>query len=310
MRKTVLAMTLIAALGLTGCPSPFTLGFPGELTSRRLLVDDPPGIHPIAIYFPESDVPLGEMPLVIIDTGWNQPRLSYDGYGQQLAQWGFVCVVKFVASAGLTGLGESNVDDHLVQNIDLIDYMEGLNQDPDSALFGLVDTENVGIAGHSLGSGIALDTALAEDRIKACVCMDGNFPGPEYDPRAELPLTDDAILFFYATEGRWCSGQRFEAPRLFEYTVPDAIEVSITGASHIDFMDSIIGLTHVAPYVCPRGSAEPQDVRDITTRYMIAWFTYYLKGDASLEGYFNGPESQADEAAGIVSIRYNLEAAE
>lgn len=297
----------MAALSLTGCPSPFTLGFPGSYATERLIVDEVPNIDPIAIYYPTSDTPLTDLPLVIIDTGWNQPRLSYDGYGTQLAQWGYVCVVKFVASAGLTGLGVSNTDAHLIQNIDLIDYMEGLNQDPESPLFAMIDTDNVGIAGHSLGSGIALNTALAEDRIKACACMDGNFPGPEYDPREQLPLAvNKALMFFYATEGRWCSGQRFETPRLYEYTVPDAVEVSIIGASHIDFMDSIIGLTVVAPVVCPRGSADAQSVRDITTRYMVSWFNVYLKGDTSFEHYYNGPDSQADEAAGLVSIKYNL----
>jgi len=308
MRK-ILRVFLGAALivGLGGCPSPFTLGFPGELPVKRVFVDDVPGVDPVTIYYPDTDPPQQNAPLVILDTGWNQPRLSYEGYGKQLAQWGYVCVVKFVASTGLVGIGDAMVDEHVVQNMNLIDWVEQQNQNPDSFLFGMVDTSNVGVIGHSLGAGIALETTTVEDRIKATVSLDGNFPGPEFDPREELPFADSAILFFFATDGGFCSGERFAAPRLFEFTSSPAIEVSIIGADHISFMDSVIGLTHVAPVVCPKGFQDEQVVRDIAARYLITWFNVHLKGMPEFEKYWNGEESQADEDAGLVSIRRNLE---
>jgi dienelactone hydrolase len=307
MRRVCLGAGLCClVLALAGCPSKFNLGFPGELPVARVFVDDLDGIDPISIYYPDTDPPMENLPVVILDTGFNQPRLAYEGYGQQLAQWGFVCVVKFVASPGLTGIGDARVDDHVVQNSALLDWLAVQNVMPESALYGMLDTENAGIIGHSLGAGIAIDTTVSEPRIQAAVSLDGNYPGPEFDPRDALPEEDAAILFFFATEGRWCSGQRFDQPRLFEFTSPDAIEVSIIGASHLDFMDSIIGLTHVAPFVCPRGSQDAQVVRDIATRYLIAWFNVYLKGMDEFQDYYNGDKSVEDESAGLVSIRYNL----
>jgi dienelactone hydrolase len=273
----------------------------------RIFVDDIEGVDPISLYYPDTETPLQNLPVVILDTGWNQPRLSYDGYARQLAQWGYVCAVKFVASAGLVGIGDAAVDEHVIQNSVLLDWIEAENVDPASVLYQMADTTNAAVVGHSLGAGIAIETATEEPRIQAAVSLDGNYPGPEFDPRAELPTSDVAYLFFYATEGRWCSGQRFEEPRLWEFTKAPSIEVSIVGASHIDFMDSVMGFTHAAPIACPRGPADGQDVRDIATRYMVAWFNVQLKGMTEFADYYDGDASDADIAAGAVTIRSMLE---
>ena len=246
------------------------------------------------------------LPVVIINTGWNQPRLSYDGFATQFAQWGYVCVTKHVAAPGLTGIGDARVDDHVVQNIVLLDWLEAQNADPESFLYGMMDTNNAAVVGHSLGAGIAIETVVVEDRFKVGVSLDGNYPGPEFDPRDALPYEDAAILFFYATEGRWCSGQRFAAPRLFEFTSVPAIEVSIVGAGHLDFMDSIIGLTHFGPFVCPGGAQDGQVVRDLAAKYLIAWCNVWLKGDTSFEEIYTGAPADADVAAGLVEFRRNL----
>ena len=233
--------------------------------------------------------------------------LSYDGYASQFAQWGYVCVTKHVASAGLTGIGDARVDGHVAQNLMLLDWVEAQNSNPESPLYELCDVDNAAVIGHSLGAGIAIDSVIADDRFKVGVSMDGNFPGPEFDPRPFLPEEDAAMLFFYATEGRWCSGQRFSQPRLFEFTNAPAIEISVIGAGHLDFIDSIIGLTYVAPFVCPSGSQDAQLIRDLTTKYMIAWCNVHLKGITEDEDIYNGDQSAADENAGLVAFRRNLE---
>ncbi len=304
--KRAVVLLLFLGIILPGCPTPFTLGYPGAFEVKRLYLSDVPGVDPIAIHYPVSDVPLKDLPVIILNTGWNQPRLSYEGYATQFAQWGYVCVTKFVAAAGLTGIGDAMVDEHVIQNMTLLNWVAAQNADPESPLFEMADTDNAGVAGHSLGAGIAIDSAIADDRFKVGISIDGNFPGPEFDPRPFLPEEDAAIMFFYGTEGRWCSGQRFTAPRLWEFTSAPSIEVSVIGAGHIDFMDSLIGLTYAAPFVCPSGSQDPQVIRDTTTRYMIGWCNVWLKGEMEFEDIYNGESSASDEAAGLVALRRKL----
>lgn len=305
MRRCIIGL-LFASVVLTGCTTPFELGFPGEYPVKRVFIDDIPGIDPIAVYYPDTDPKIEGAPVIVLDTGWNQPRLAYDGYATQFAQWGYVFVTKFVASPGLVGIGDARIDDHVAQNSLLLDWIAEQNEDPNSFLYGRADANNAGVIGHSLGAGIAIDSAIAEPRFKIGVSMDSNYPGFEYDPRETLATTDAAILFFYATEGRWCSGQRFNAPRLFEFTSPPAIEVSVNGAGHLDFMDSLIWLTNIGPFVCPNGSQDAQVVRDIVTRYMIAWANVWLKAEPEFMQYYDGVLAQEDIDAGLVEIRKNL----
>jgi dienelactone hydrolase len=294
-------------ISITGCPTPFVLGFPGEYPVARYFVDDINGVQPVTIYYPDTETPLRNLPVVILNTGWNQPRLSYDGYGRQLAQWGYVCVVKFVASAGLVGIGDAAVDDHALQNSILLDWLEAENAHPASVLYQMADTANAAVAGHSLGAGVAITAATRELRFKAVVSLDGNYASADFDPRPDLPNSDAAYLFFFATEGGRCSAEDIELPRLFELTKNPSIEVSIIGADHIDYMDSVIGLTHAAPRACPPGSQEAQVVRDICARYMIAWLNVHLKGMTEFAEYYDGGPSDADTEAGLVTIRSKLE---
>lgn len=300
--------TAVFLVGAPGCPSPYTLGFPGTYPIARIFVDNIPGVQPIALYYPDTDPRLENLPVVILNTGWNQPRVAYDGFGTQMAQWGYIGVIKFVRSEGLWGIGDSQVEVNAAENSAILDWLAGQHADPASPLYGMVDVHNAATAGHSMGAGVAMEAVLSDTRFRAAINLDGNYAGPAFDPRDRLPGLDAAVLYFWATEGRWCSGQVpiVVSERFFDLTPAPTLEVSIIGADHLDFMDSIMGPTYVAPLVCPTGTQDAQIVRDIVSRYTVAWLNVHLKNQTDFELYYKGAPAEADIAAGLVEIRSKL----
>ena len=108
-------------------------------------------------------------------------------------------------------------------------------------------------------------------------------------------------------EGEWIS--MTESPEWGGQGMPRTLALAASqyfvGANCAFMM--YIGLTHGAPFLCPRGPADGQDVRDISTRYMIAWFNVHLKGMTEFADYYDGDAADADVAAGSVTIRSMLE---
>ena len=74
MRKLLFTGVLVCLLA-AGCAKPYTLGFPGPLPVEKYLVDYEPGIG-ITVFYPDTEPPTRDAPLVIFSTGWNQPRAS------------------------------------------------------------------------------------------------------------------------------------------------------------------------------------------------------------------------------------------
>ena len=305
---------IVASALLTGCPLPFEMNFQGPLPTAKWLTSFEENGN-ITVFYPVNQdgttKGLADLPVIILNTGWNQPRATYEGYGEQYAQWGMVCVLRPVISLGLAGTGAPLFEENVQANFRLMDWLVGQDQDPQSPLYELIDPLNIGETGHSQGAGVAIEVTVRDPRVKACVSIDGNFAGPVFDPRPLLPEVNAAIMYLYSSEGKWCSGPPGAnfgiAKPLYDFTAPPTTRISIIGADHIDFFDTPVGLGHLANYFCPRGTADAQDVRDIAHRYGIAWFGVYLKGLSMLEPYYHGAYSDMDEASGIVSIQRRLE---
>lgn len=291
--------------GVAGCPSPYTLGFPGEYPATRYFVEDIEGVSPIAVHHPAVPAPEGGWPVIVFNAGWNQPRVAYDGYGTQLAQWGYVCIVKFCRSDGLHTFGETRAAENVAENSRLLDWAATENVRMESPLYGQIDMTRVGVAGHSLGGVIAVGATVSDPRIKATVDLDGSFPTAQFDPSTAVAKTDVPILYVYAPEAKYLVDPR--QPRFYDLTPAPTLEVTIHGADHLDLLDSITGPTYVAEIFSPGGGQDAQTVRDIATRYMVAWFNVYLKGETAFATYYDGAEAEADIAAGLVAIRSKID---
>lgn len=299
---------VVCSACLVSCPSKYTLGFPGALpvTMYETSFGDK---YPINIFYPDTEPPQTNLPVIIFNTGFNQPRGTYFGYGTQLAQWGYVAIIRFYPSPGLIGIGNDLVPEHVQQSIELIDWLDTENVRRDSPLFGMVDTERVGTTGHSLGATVAILHAIGDTRVKAMVSLDAGYANDELNPEELLSTSVAAHMYVISEDGGWCAQAPGTTMPLFDATKAPASEITIVNADHMDFEDSIIGLSYFGQFFCPGapGPPHPQEVRDIATRYMISWYNVYLKDQIEFADNFAGPRAQEDIDAGLVKIRLKLE---
>ncbi len=310
--RTVSSVCIAAAgcgILLLGCPGPYRLGFPGPYPERGYHQTFREGL-PITIFYPDTDPPMQNLPLIIFNAGFIQPRASYEGFGRQLAQWGYVVVIRTYASLGLVGVGDSLLWEHVAQFSDLIDWVAEENLRPGSPLYGMVDTTNVGTTGHSFGASVAIVAGVADPRVRAVVSLDVSYNGGDLDVLDLLPEDDTPYFYVAADSGGWCSIPPVANGRLFDYTNPPTVQATIAGADHMDFMDTPIGLYYLGYVGCPRGPLDDQISRDYATKYMVAWFQVHLKGQREFADYYNGTLADADEATGLISFMRKLEPVE
>jgi len=316
-RIASIVLLAFAAITLAACPpTDFELGFPGELDFTWYETEFEPG-RIVSVYMPDAPAPEEGFPVVIFTPGWNQPRASYASYAQQLAQWGFVCVIRFYPSLGLLGLGDTFMVEHIDQSIRIINWLTEENEDPDSPLYNRVDSFNIGTSGHSMGASVAVGTAVADPRVRATVSLDVAYATTDFDPINELVYpgspnfladTDAAILYIGSTSNGWCAKPPGSSQLMFDFTPPPTGEILITRASHMDFIDSLNGLGHFGQIFClsdPRPPS-PQEVRNITMRYLVPWFLVHLQGRSEFEVYYAGEFAAKDVADGAVESRLNL----
>lgn len=295
------------AVALVGCPPPPVLGFPGPLPIHRWDTTFDNGA-PITIYYPDTSPPQKQIPLVIFTAGWNQPRGGYLGYGEELAQWGYVAIIRAYPDPSFWGIGIDTVELQIQQTSDLIDWCDAENARQDSPLYGMVDTTRVAAAGHSLGADISGAAAVRDPRIGAIVNLDAitvaaNSTNAE-TIAAQLGGLSIPILLIGSDKGVICSGPRGpNALPLFDIANPPTEEVIIHGAAHIDFIEQSQGINVLGQIICGGGTTNKNEVRAIASRYMISWLNVYLQHRNQFRAYFDGPYSQQDVAQGKVSIR-------
>lgn len=311
MIRRSLFLTMLAALvtGVlaTGCPKPYNLGYPGPYAVQYYITEFEPGV-PISIFCPAPGQPVDHAPVVLIHAGWNQPRGSYEGYAMQLAQWGYVAIIRSYPTLSLLNIEEDEFLVHVDQSARILDWVAQEAVREGSPLHGLADASTAGATGHSMGAGVAMRTALLDPRVKAAVSLDSTFQTRILVPYQDLfATTDAAMMYIAAAEGGWCARPPYSEGPLFDLTSPPAAEVAIEGADHMDFEDTPVGFNHLGNVACPRGWADAGEVRAIASRYMIAWFNVHLKDIDSFSDVYGGKQAQQDEEEGLVRVRLKLD---
>lgn len=147
-------------------------GWDGEgiLAYPKRLTDNPDQKHAIVVWGPG---------------GGTQPS-AYEGMIRRLASHGFV-VIALKESPG-----------NATQAIKALDWLDGLNKDSNSPLFGKLDMNTVGCSGHSMG-GLESEQALIKDRrvLTAFLNNSGDWGGAG----ANKVATDRSIAILYGEVG-------------------------------------------------------------------------------------------------------------
>lgn len=147
----------------------FIMSFGQDEESARNYAMIPDG-HDMALYtlYRPAEIPHGvKLPALSWANGTCAHPVGYSGMINHIVSHGFIVVA---AHSRYTGSGAAQVNG--------INFLVAENENPDSPLFGHIDTEALGIFGHSQGSS---STANASDdsRVQSVVFMHGGTANPD-----------------------------------------------------------------------------------------------------------------------------------
>lgn len=282
-------------IGSPGDPGPFAAKF-----QDKVVIDTFDGRKVEAtLCLPSSDggatVAPGPFPLVIMSPGFQLDRVQYSSGCKHLSTWGFLVVLQTYAGSGL-------FPDHgaIAQDISKIIDWVGT---PKSGLADRWDG-SVGTAGHSLGGKLSLLAAALDSRIGAVAGwdpVDSNAPSvtPELMGDIQAPL----LLLGETLDGTgWtaCAPTDQNYHQYFEAAKPPALEITVLGADHMDWVDDQNCLPCLA---CKKGAADHAEVKALTRRTTTAFFLAHLQGSPWMEPWLTGSVMQADVTAGRVTLQ-------
>ncbi|MCX6079286.1 MAG: hypothetical protein NTW32_07105 [Chloroflexi bacterium] len=156
-----------------------------------------------------------------------------------------------------------------------LDYLVALNQsDPQNQFTNLLDTDKVGIFGHSTGGGATIQFCGTDSRCKAGLTLDA-FTRP-----ISLNVLDHGTKqpFFYMFSELWPFERNTELfNRYYSHGSPSNHVITILGADHYDFSD-LPALSPLAPQLGLKGPINGSRVQKIINTYVLAFFNQQFKG--------------------------------
>lgn len=235
-------------------------------TTHEQQKSDDPSIGEYHIYFPNTAAEVKETyPLIVMVNGTFTPASEYLPVLEHLASWGFVVVGNEDPQSG-SGVSTTTT----------LDYVLDLNQIPESPLFGLIDTDSIGIAGHSQGGAGAINAASTSRNSS----------------RLQSIYTASAISHFIA--GR--NDNDYDTAKL---NIPSFFMVGTGGedrfliSSHRTLRKNFEALSTTQPAVIARRTGvDHKDVLEYGDPYMTAWFLWSLKKDPDASQVFNGEKPE------------------
>jgi dienelactone hydrolase len=219
-----------------------------------------------------------------------QSKAYHVNQGRHMATRGFITLIPSFAGGS----------DHSRNADDLracLDWITAQGTGPGSLFFGRVNTNRFGLTGHSAGGLSAILAASRDARVKVISLMDpvdNSGSGVAALPRVRIPV---ALTW---SEPSSCNANG-SAEVL--YAAAGAVKrgIKIAGANHSDPQDPVAFLSTLT---CGGANSARQA---LYRRYMVGWFEYYLREDASSAPWVfqvSGGPLAADLAAG--RITYSL----
>jgi dienelactone hydrolase len=196
------------------------------------------------IYYPiwEDATPVDDLPMVLFLQGALVDKSFYSEYASYVSRYGFVVVAPNHLRS-LPGFGEGLFPE--VSQIDaVLNTLNSENSDPISPLFGQIDTDKLGLLGHSFGGAVSLSVIANECIDFICFepferpseLMGGAFFGTSLRDQITaqpIPIPNDGIgvaLLEGDQDGRILP---FSAKQTFDNiaTAPKAL-VTLAGVNH------------------------------------------------------------------------------
>lgn len=199
---------------------------------------------------------------------------KYRSIFAHLASWGYVVIAS--RSGGELFPNHQNFADDLSY---CLTWLIEQKENPTAFLYQIVDIDNLGLSGHSMGGGASILAAAADSRVKAVA----NLAAADTNPSAitamenvNIPISlisgsDDTIVPV-DSHGQLMYNNGF---------APKQLPI-IQGGFHCGFMDSNI-------LFCDDGSISRSEQLSITRHLLTSFFELHLKNDYSVWGWVWGP---------------------
>ena len=290
---TAAAVATTAAISTTAVnqPSDFAAPGPHAVGSRAVTVAVAPGrSYQATLYYPAvapggANAPLdpsaAPYPAISFGHGFLQSVASYASTLEHLASWGFI-VIAPSSESGLFPNHSQFADDLR----DCLTWLTWENENPDSFLYGGVDTAHFGVSGHSMGGGASLLAASRDERILTVA----NLAAAETNPSAiaATALITRPVQLIAGSEDSIVPPATSQA-LLYAAANPPRQAPLIVGGWHCGFQDSsfIFG--------CDNGSLPRAEQLAVTRRLLTTWFLLYLQGDEARWYDVWGPSARQDQ---------------
>jgi dienelactone hydrolase len=283
---------------------PYGAAGPATVTTAELTVTPPSG-QPFTVtaYVPGTS---GLHPVVVLSSGFFQKALAYAPYGERLASWGVVAILRDNPGVNEAAAGIASDVGYVVST-----WLGAQNADSTSPLDGRVDVTRIGLAGHSEGGQVSLLAAEggALGKVKGVFGLDpvdsASDGGPE--ARGSIATIGVPIAFIGETtdgtggvDGMPCAPAADDYEVLYADAASPIVAITAVHADHTMFEDP----THCTLCtLCTAGTANAADVLAFSVRYLTAFFARELLGDTHVGAAFQGAGSAADVSAGLTTVQ-------
>jgi dienelactone hydrolase len=248
----------------------------------------------------------GPHPVVILSSGFEQTGSGYAPYANRLASWGIITLLR-----DDPGLLSSLTATDLASDVayEVTTWLSASNSDSSSALYGLVDTTKIGLAGHSRGGQVALLAAEggAHGKILGVFGLDPvDTATGGVEARTTLASVGVPLAFIGETTdstggvgGMPCAPAADNFMILYQAAASPAVAITSINADHTMYEDPS-ACTFCT--LCTAGTASETQVLATAVRYLTAFFARTLLDDASVGAAFVGAGANQDVASGLILI--------
>lgn len=209
-------------------------------------------------------------PAVVMANGTGVPSSKYEAVFEHLASWGFIVIGN---EDGSSWDGESSAES--------LNLLLQLGEDKDSILFGKVDTENIGIAGHSQGGVGAINAVTTQEN--------GYIYKALYTASTTHIGLANALSWPYDVSK--ISLPYFMNSGTLQADAGNEKDVGIAPLSSLQENYNAVS-DDVAKVYARRVNADHGDMLALADGYMTAWFMYWLYGDEEAGKVFIGDDAE------------------
>ncbi len=311
------SLAIVGAVFIVGTGVPAAAAFsPAPLfeESNRYTTTIAATGDPADVYFPvvsDSTTDTHKFPIAFVLQGALVDKSDYSNFAGQVARYGFVVVVpnhSRTVTNPMTGRTATGFLSEQQQVNDVLAHMAAENSNPSSPVAGIVDTNKLGLLGHSWGGAVGL--AVIQDICVPLICsgsfkqppelMAGIFYGTNFRDPPEVgafpPVNNQGIPTALIAGGRDNIAELEEVQATYnQIQDPPKALITVEGANHY-------GITNEDNL--KRDPTRPTVDQAVATETIARWSALFLRAhllsDAAAFDYVYNTGDALDENVSVI----------